>query len=125
MTIIRKIALLIAMVYFASAGIVSAHTDVNSDITTSTTRTKANSPYHLRKQIYVTPGASLTIEKGVVVASYKPDQGSLAVTRGAKIYTKGERNEPVIMTSAEDVATWTGTTNVVRDGNAAADLCPQ
>ncbi|HSV26862.1 MAG TPA: hypothetical protein VLH60_03120 [Sedimentisphaerales bacterium] len=92
-----------------------AKTFVNSNITTSTTWTKANSPYHLVGQIYVTPGATLTIEAGVVVASFVDHQGSLAVSRGAKIYVLGTKNEPVIMTSAEDVANWTGSV-VIRGG---------
>jgi len=72
--------------------------------------TKAGSPYHLKSQIYVLPGSTLTIDAGVVVASYKADEGSLAVCRGARIYVNGTKAEPVIMTSAEDVATWTGST---------------
>ncbi|MCF7954809.1 MAG: hypothetical protein K9M75_03305 [Phycisphaerae bacterium] len=94
---------LVVVVSYANAG-----TDVSSDITGSTHWTKAGAPYHLKTQIYVQPGATLTIDAGVVVASFIADQGSLAVCRGAKIYVNGTKEEPVIMTSAEDVATWTG-----------------
>lgn len=96
-------------------GTASAGTYVTADIAGSQTWTTANHPYHLVGQIYVLPGASLRIEPGVVVASYKAEEGSLAVCRGAKIYVKGEKCQPVIMTSAEDVATWEGS-DVVRDG---------
>jgi hypothetical protein len=105
---IRKVILLIAAGILAAAGAVNASTDVTDDIQGSVTWTKANSPYHLKKQIYVVPGATLTMEAGTVVASLVKDQGSLAVCRGAKLYVMGTADEPVIMTSAEDVNNWAG-----------------
>ncbi len=78
--------------------------DITSDITESTTWT-ANNTYNLAgQQIYVLPGATLTIEAGTVIASV--EGGSLAVTRGAKIYALGTENNPIIFTSDDDVATW-------------------
>jgi hypothetical protein len=76
-------------------------------IDTSTTWTKDN-VYRLQDQIFVMPGATLTIEAGTVVASAPTanGSGSLAVTRGGKIYVQGTEDEPVIMTSSNDVATW-------------------
>ena len=65
-------------------------------------------PYNLIGQIFVEPGSSLTIEAGVIVASYAPDQGSLAICRDADIFVNGTATAPVIMTSANDVATWAG-----------------
>lgn len=47
------------------------------------------------------------IEPGTVIASTADLGGSLAVTRGGKIFVNGTREEPVIMTSTTDVATWT------------------
>ncbi|MFM8818730.1 MAG: hypothetical protein ACKOHI_12820, partial [Phycisphaerales bacterium] len=41
---------------------------VTADIATSTTWTK-NNTYNLQTQIYVLPGATLTIEPGTVIAS--------------------------------------------------------
>ena len=81
--------------------------DVTSDIAVSTTWT-ANNTYNLTKQIYVLPGASLTIEAGVVVASDVTVNGggALAVTKGAQIFICGTKENPVIMTSEADVATW-------------------
>ncbi|MCB9896919.1 MAG: hypothetical protein H6825_02830 [Planctomycetes bacterium] len=76
---------------------------VSSNISTSTTWT-ANNTYNLQGQIYVLPGATLTIEAGVVVAS--DPGGSLAVSKGAKICVLGSQTDPVIMTSKADVATW-------------------
>ena len=80
---------------------------VTSDISVSTTWT-ANNTYNLQTQIYVLPGATLTIEPGTVIASDTGLGGSLAVCKGAQIFVNGTRDLPVIMTSKADVATWTG-----------------
>ncbi len=87
----------------------SAHASeilVTSDITTSTTWTSGNT-YNLQTQIYVDPGATLTIEAGTIVASDTNIGGSLAVCKGAQIFVQGTQFNPVIMTSKADVATWT------------------
>jgi len=76
----------------------------------------ANNVYHLKGQIYVTPGATLVIEPGTLIVSDPneldppagPGKGSLAVCRGAQIFALGSQEKPVIMTSTSDVATWTG-----------------
>ena len=108
----KKIAMLLAVVV-ALTGVVNAGTLVENDITTNTTWTLAMSPIHLKGDIYVSNGASLTIEAGVVVASFVStegaDFGSLAISQGSDIYVMGTADAPVIMTSAEDVATWEGT----------------
>ncbi len=80
---------------------------VSSDIAVSTTWT-ANHTYNLQGQIYVLPGATLTIQAGTVVASTTNSGGSLAVTRGAQIFVQGTSQSPVIMTSKADVQTWNG-----------------
>ena len=77
---------------------------VSSDITTSTTWT-SNNRYNLQGQIYVRPGATLTIQKGTVVASDLG--GSLAVTRDARLICQGTAAQPVIFTSKADFNTWT------------------
>ncbi len=80
---------------------------VTNDIASSTTWT-ANNVYNLQNQIYVLPGATLTIEAGTLIASTTNLGGSLAVTRGAQIFVNGTESNPVIFTSQADVATWTG-----------------
>ncbi len=85
----------------------AAEVMVTTDIAVSTTWT-ANNTYNLQQQIYVLPGATLTIEAGTVVASTTSLGGSLAVTRGAQIFVQGTASNPVIMTSVADVATWVG-----------------
>ena len=89
----------------AFAGLVNAQVVVNSNISTSTTWT-ANNVYDIQQQIYVLPGASLTIEPGTVIAC--SSLGSLAVCRGAQIFVNGNQFKPVIFTSAADRATWVG-----------------
>ncbi len=93
----------------ALAGVAAAQSQVlvTSDIATSTTWT-SNNVYNLQQQIYVLPGATLTIEAGTIIASTTNLGGSLAVTRGAQIFVQGTPSNPVIMTSQADVATWTG-----------------
>ncbi len=101
-----KRTLVTSAVIGAGATSVAFATDVNANITTDTTWTLAGSPYNLKKQIYVEPGATLTINAGVVVASDELDAnlGALAVCRGAQIYVQGTQDDPVIMTSADDIA---------------------
>jgi len=90
--------------------------DQNDVIRVSQTWT-SNNTYNLRDQIFVAPGATLTIEAGTIIASKGTTggSGSLAITAGAKIFILGTAEKPVIMTSWEDVATWTGSV-VTRDG---------
>jgi hypothetical protein len=69
----------------------------------------ADNTYNLQEQIFVLPGATLTIEAGTVVASTPTanGSGSLAVTRGAQIFVNGTIENPVIMTSTnDDFETW-------------------
>ena len=80
---------------------------VTQNISTSTTWT-ADNTYNLQTQIYVLPGATLTIEPGTIVASTTNLGGSLAICRGARIVANGTNESPIIFTSKADVATWTG-----------------
>ncbi|MFZ9689954.1 MAG: hypothetical protein ACO3DS_08985 [Phycisphaerales bacterium] len=80
---------------------------VTQNISTSTTWTASNT-YNLQTQIYVLPGATLTIEPGTVIASTTNLGGSLAICRGARIVANGTNDLPIIFTSKADVATWTG-----------------
>jgi len=80
---------------------------VTSNISVSTTWT-ANNVYKLEQQIYVLPGATLTIEPGTIIASRTNVGGSLAITRGAQIIANGTKELPIIFTSESDVATWVG-----------------
>jgi len=91
-----------------SAGVANAaEILVTTNISVSTTWF-ATDTYNLQDQIYVLPGATLTIEAGTIIASDTGLGGSLAVCKGAQIFINGTVDLPVIMTSKADVATWTG-----------------
>ena len=87
-----------------AGGAMAAEVLVSGNITTSTTWT-ANNVYNLQGQVYVSPGATLTIQAGTVVAS--DVGGSLAVTRDARLVCNGNASNPVIFTSKADRNTWT------------------
>lgn len=91
-----------------AGGAMAANINVTDNIAVSTTWT-ADNVYNLTKQIYVLPGATLTIQPGTLIASVPTANGAgaLAVTRGAKIVAKGSRNQPIIFTSTNDnLTTW-------------------
>lgn len=106
-SLIKSAATTLATGAFLAGAANAAEVFVSSNISTSTTWT-ANNTYNLQDQIYVLPGATLTIEAGTVVASTTNLGGSLAVSRGGNINVLGTRANPVIMTSKADVATWVG-----------------
>ena len=96
---------------FAVVGTANAQINVTADITTATTWTTGN-VYDLRDVIHVTAGATLTIQPGVIVAT-SPGAGdrALVVDRGGQIFVQGRWNQPVIMTSTADQATWPSATD--------------
>jgi hypothetical protein len=73
---------------------------LNDNITTNTTFT-ADKKYIIPrlKQLFVQPGATLTIQPGTVVQG---EEGSaLVVTRGAKIMAEGTAAKPIVFTTAQ------------------------
>ena len=88
-----------------ASGVDAGVVQVNNNIATSTTWTNDN-VYRLQQQIYVLPGATLTIQPGTVIANTTGVGGSLAICRGAKIIANGTQADPIIFTSTSDVATW-------------------
>lgn len=86
--------------------------DVVDDIVTSETWT-ADNVYNLTTQIYVRPGATLTIQGGTRVVSTATANGSgaLCVTNGAQLFVNGDSNAPVVMTSNLDDGTWRASCN--------------
>ena len=125
---LTKLALMGGMAAMAFAGVASAATTtvyVDNAIATSTTWT-ADKEYNIRGngnirgQVYVLPGASLTIEAGTLCRN---DGGSLVIPRGAKIYAMGTKTKPIIMTGTGDnLTTWRKTSlewgNLTMLGNA-------
>ena len=66
----------------------STTTTVSSDITTNTTWS-SGTVVLLQNKIYVTNGATLTIEPGVIVRGDQATGGTLIVSRGSKINAQG------------------------------------
>ncbi len=71
---------------------------VNSDITTNTTWTTGTTVL-LQNKVYVTSGATLTIQPGVVIRGDKTTEGTLIITRGSKINAMGTSANPIVFTS--------------------------
>ncbi|MGV3597957.1 MAG: PKD domain-containing protein [Bacteroidota bacterium] len=71
---------------------------VNADITTNTTWT-ANNRYELKNIVFVTNGATLTIEPGTVIMGDSATKGTLVITPGSKIYAVGSVEKPIVFTS--------------------------
>ena len=99
-------------------------------ITSSTTWTKDNI-YILKDKVFVTNGATLTIEPGTKIYSTldtkgttgKDDDqfGALVIVRGAKINASGTADQPIIFTTTDELE---ATTGVDVDGNASIASYP-
>ncbi|EHQ27871.1 hypothetical protein [Mucilaginibacter paludis] len=83
--------------------------EVTGDISASVTWT-SDKIYLLKGFVYVTNGATLTINAGTIVKGDKPTKGTLVVTRGAKIMAVGTATNPIVFTS-----------NVAAGGRSAGD----
>jgi hypothetical protein len=85
---------------------------VSENISSSVIWTSDNT-YNLQDQIYVLPGATLTIEAGTRIASTPTTggSGSLAVCRGGKIFANGTAENPIVFTSTEDNGEWRESAN--------------
>lgn len=79
--------------------VVNTNVEVSGDISANTTWT-ANKIYMLKGFVYVTNGATLTIEAGTLIKGDKASKGTLTVTRGAKIMAVGTADKPIVFTSA-------------------------
>lgn len=76
----------------------TVNTILSGKITTNTTL-KAGNIYKLRGLVYVTNGATLTIEPGTKIVGEADKNGGLIITRGAKIMAEGTASNPIIFTS--------------------------
>lgn len=75
-------------------------TTVSADITTNTTWSGV---VKLMNKVYVKNNATLTIAPGTVIRGDKLTQGTLIITRGAKIIADGTAANPIVFTSNEAV----------------------
>ncbi|MBN2164227.1 MAG: hypothetical protein JXR25_07830 [Pontiellaceae bacterium] len=94
----------IAFAAALAAGVTAqaAVTYIDSDIATSTTlpALPEGDYYSMTNVVYVMPGASLTLEAGVIFKN--SGDGSLGVARGAQLFVEGTKTSPVIFTSVND-----------------------
>jgi hypothetical protein len=80
---------------------------ISSNITTSQTWT-SNNEYILGGPIYVSNGATLTIQPGTVVRGEAEsvagahDPGTLIITRGSKLFAQGTESAPIVFTDLND-----------------------
>lgn len=72
---------------------------VTGDIAANTTW-KADKIYLIKGFVYVTDGATLTIEPGTLIKGDKASKGTLTITRGSKIMAVGTADKPIVFTSA-------------------------
>ena len=75
-------------------------TTVSADITTNTTWSGV---VKLMNKVYVKNNATLTIAPGTIIRGDKLTQGTLIITRGAKIMADGTESNPIVFTSNEAV----------------------
>ena len=73
---------------------------VSADVTTNTTWSGV---ILLQNKIYVKNNATLTIAPGTIIRGDKVTQGTLIITRGAKINAQGTSTQPIVFTSNESV----------------------
>jgi hypothetical protein len=66
---------------------------------TSDLSLRAIDSHTLRGYVYVTDGATLTIEPGTVIQGEKATMGSLIIERGGKIIAEGTADRPIVFTS--------------------------
>jgi hypothetical protein len=72
--------------------------EVSGDISASTTWT-SDKIYLLKGFVYVTNGATLTIQAGTIIKGDKSTKGTLVITRGSKINATGTATNPIVFTS--------------------------
>ncbi len=92
---------------------------VNVDAITSDTTWTSDNIYILKDKVFVTNGATLTIEPGTKIYSTLDDKatpstsddefGSLIITRGAKIMAEGTADRPIVFTTIDELEAQTQT----------------
>lgn len=63
--------------------------------------------YLLKGYVYVTAGATLTIDPGCIIKGDKDTKGALIIERDAKIMANGTASQPIVFTSNQDAGSRT------------------
>jgi hypothetical protein len=82
---------------------VTENTILSGRISTDKTLKAAN-VYTLRGIVYITDGATLTIEPGTKIVGEKNTRGALIITRGCKLIASGTSDKPIVFTSDQATA---------------------
>jgi hypothetical protein len=95
-----KKLLLLSCMFIASFFKVSAYTTVPvQDSISTNTHWTCDKQYLLKGYVYVTAGATLTIDAGTIIRGDKDTKGALVIERGAKIIAIGTAASPIVFTS--------------------------
>lgn len=92
----KKLLTLLAVVLLS---ITSRADEVISGYITQNTTLTNDKIWLLQGFVYVTNGATLTIEAGTLIKGDKATKGALIISRGAKIIADGTVQEPIVFTS--------------------------
>ncbi len=116
----KKVLLGLSLAVLSTLSANAYTTVVVRDSISTNTHWTCDKQYLLQGYVYVTAGASLTIDSGVIIKGDKDTKGTLIVERGAQLHAMGTRNHPVVFTSnqpagARSYGDWGG---VILCGNA-------
>jgi Secretion system C-terminal sorting domain len=103
-----KKVLLLASIFLAAICRSSAYTTVIvKDSISADAHWTCDKQYQLQGYVYVTAGATLTIDPGVIIRGDKDTKGALIIERGAKIKAMGTVTSPIVFTSNQPAGTRT------------------
>ena len=91
-----------SVVALATAAVAQPTLTVQDSISVNTTWGPTQQ-YLLKGYVYVTAGATLTIEPGVIIKGDKNTKGTLIVERGAKLIANGTPISPIVFTSNQGI----------------------
>lgn len=117
----KRIILLSCMLIASVCRSSATYTTVTvSDSISTNTHWTCDKQYLLKGYVYVTAGATLTIDAGTIIKGDKDTKGALIVERNAKLMAMGTVTSPIVFTSAQDAGNrtygdWGG---VILCGNA-------
>lgn len=72
-----------------------------SNAITSDTFLRNDVVYSISGDVYVMPGATLTIEEGTIVRCDADNPATLFITKGAKLIAQGSKSRPIVFTSSK------------------------
>ncbi|MGC6488093.1 MAG: hypothetical protein ACON4Z_10635 [Planctomycetota bacterium] len=90
----------------AGASITGANGVNYTTFSGSITLSPSDNPHSINGDVYIQPGATLTILPGVRFESAAGQNGTLAVCRGAQIYAEGTADAPIVFTSDADTGVY-------------------